>query len=76
MTKEYAVSIILGYVISVPLGAQIMNNWLNNFYYHIDIQVWHYLASLLLILTISGLTVGYKSYKSAAANPVDDLQYE
>ncbi len=76
MTKEYASLIIVGYVLSAPLGALAMNNWLNGFYYHIDISVWHYLASLILILTISGVTVGYKSYKSAAANPVDDLRYE
>ena len=73
---EYLVLIVIAFIISTPLSGLVMQQWLNNFYFHIDLSFWHFFTGLLVITTISLLTVGVKSYKAANTNPADILRHE
>ena len=63
-------------LISWPVAYYIMDKWLNNFAYRIDLTVWTFLLSGFLALGIAMLTVSYQTIKAATANPVDSLRYE
>jgi putative ABC transport system permease protein len=53
-----------------------MQQWLNNFAYRTELYWWTFIFPGLGTLIIAAGTVGYKSYKSAKANPIESLRYE
>jgi putative ABC transport system permease protein len=63
-------------LLAAPISWYIMNRWLQDFAYRIDMGaglfIWAGLASLIIAL----LTVSYYSVKAAVLNPVDSLRNE
>ena len=68
--------ILVANLIAWPLSWYIMNNWLENYPYHIELNVLLFLGSTLLVVVIAILTVGTRTVQSAQTNPVDVLKYE
>lgn len=68
--------ITIAIVIAIPLGYYLMNNWLNNFAYRINIGILSIIISIGLSLIAAAAAVGYQSIKAAYTNPVDSLRYE
>jgi len=76
ITKELLVLICIATVISWPVIYFAMKNWLQSFYYRINIRAFDLLAGFLIAIAIAVLTISYKTYLSARANPVEALRYE
>ena len=76
LAKGFIVLIIVSIVISVPLVIYVMNNWLSNFAYHIDIAWWMFAFGAIITIMIAMMTLGFQMIKAATANPVDSLHYE
>ena len=68
--------VILANLIAWPLVYVVMNMWLSNFAYRINVNAGILAGSAFLALGIALLTVSYQSIKAACANPVDALKYE
>ena len=75
-SKEFTKWIVLSNIVSWPIAYLVMNAWLQNFAYRIDIGIWPFILAAFLSLAIAFLTVCYQSYKAAIVNPVDSLRYE
>jgi putative ABC transport system permease protein len=75
-TKEFSLLIVLGFVFAAPLSYWVMSMFLSNYAYHIDLGVWIFLGGIGSTLVIAVLTVGYRSFRAAAANPIKSLRYE
>ena len=76
LTKEYAVLVVIANLIACPLASYLMNNWLQDFAYRINISWWIFVLSGGIALMIALATVGYQAIKAAVANPVESLRYE
>lgn len=76
ISLEYIILLTISFSIATPISWIGMTNWLNTFYYHIEISWLHFVVSFVVILGIALLTVGYQSYKAAVSNPVDALRHE
>jgi putative ABC transport system permease protein len=76
LSKEFSKWIIIANIISWPLAYYIMNNWLKDFTYRINIGVGVFLLSGAIALLIALITVGAHTIKAATSNPVDALRYE
>lgn len=76
LSKEFTVLIVLAFILAVPIGYAVMNNWLEVFVYRIDLGVGPFLLAGGLTLLIAWLTVSYQSLKAGLVNPVDTLRYE
>ena len=63
-------------LIAFPLAYYFMNQWLQNFAYHISIHWGIFVLAGMATLLISLLTVGVQSFKTAQVNPVDVLKDE
>ena len=68
--------IVLANVIAWPIAWYVINKWLQNFAYRIDISWWMFLLSGGVALLIAILTVSFQAIKAATANPVKSLRYE
>lgn len=75
-SKEFVFLIMIGFVMAAPLAAYVMNQWLNNFSYKIEIGPAVFVAGLVITFLIAILTVGYRSLKAARANPAHSLRSE
>jgi putative ABC transport system permease protein len=75
-SKQFIVLIAIGFALAAPFAGFVMNEWLSEFAYRIDLSVWIFLASVGITLLIAVLTVGYRSLRAATANPVKSLRYE
>jgi ABC-type antimicrobial peptide transport system permease subunit len=75
-SKQFIVLIVIGFALAAPFAWFVMNEWLSEFAYRIDLSIWIFLAGIGITLLIAVLTVGYRSLRAATANPVKSLRYE
>ncbi|MGB3585412.1 MAG: ABC transporter permease [Tunicatimonas sp.] len=73
---EFVKLIGIAFILAAPLAYLLMNGWLQNFTYKIDLSIGLFLAGIGATLVIALLTVSYRSVKAALANPVDSLRNE
>jgi putative ABC transport system permease protein len=76
LNREFIQLILLSLVIGIPLAIYLLDQWLRNFVYRIDLQWWIPVLTGLGFLLISLLTVTYQSWAAAARNPLASLRYE
>jgi putative ABC transport system permease protein len=76
MSKDFLLLVAVSNLISWPAAYFIMNKWLQNFVYRIDISPWIFALAAALALFIAFLTISFQTIKVATANPVDSLRYE
>lgn len=75
-SKEYIVLIIAGFLFAAPLAWYVMSGFLEEFTYKITIGPEVFLIGLSVTLLIAMLTVGFKSFRAAVANPANSLRSE
>ncbi len=77
--KDIMILVLVGFIIATPAAYYIINDWLEVFAYRMNLQemiITAALASGLIALIISFLTVSFHSFKAAQQNPVKALRYE
>lgn len=74
--KELLQLLLIAILIASPIAWWAMNHWLDNFAYRINIGIDIYLSAMLVSLVIALFTAGFKSYRSAKANPLKSLRSE
>ncbi len=75
-SKEFAILILVSFVIAVPVSYYFMREWLSNFTYRIQPGAPTYMLGVAVTFAVVIATVGIRSYKAAIANPVDALRDE
>jgi len=76
LTKDFLILIVIAFVIATPLAYYFMNQWLQNYTYHIDIHWWTFALAGGGALMITVITVSFQAIKAAIANPVNSLRSE
>jgi len=75
-TKEYMRLIVIAFFLAGPVVYFLVQIWIEEFVYRIEIGPKYFLLGFGITLFISILTVGYRSFLAARANPVESLRYE
>ena len=76
LTGDFVRLVLISLVIALPIAWYLMDGWLQDFNYRIELDVWIFLTVALLTLLISVLTVSSQALKAAWTNPVDALKGE
>jgi len=76
LSKEFIKWIAIANIIAWPVAYYIMNEWLQDFAYRININWWLFVIAGSIALLIALLTIGIQAIKAAKANPVESLKYE
>lgn len=74
--KEFALLILIAFSVAAPAAYYVMNGWLQDFAYRIQVGAGVFALALGITALIAALTVGYKALRAALANPVESLRYE
>jgi putative ABC transport system permease protein len=76
LSREFVKWVLAANIIAFPIAYLAMKRWLQNFAYRAGLGIHIFLFAALIAFFIAMLTVSYKSFKAARANPIDSLRYE
>ncbi|NOW94034.1 ABC transporter permease [Mucilaginibacter sp. SG564] len=76
LSKDFIKLVFISIVIASPIAWYLMNKWLQEFAYRINIQWWVLVLAGVAALLIAVVTVSFQSIKAAIANPVESLKNE
>ena len=76
LSKEVNLLVVISTLLAWPLAWYLMNRWLENFAYRIEIGISVFIAASVLTYIIALATVSFQAYKCARLNPADILRYE
>ena len=76
ISKEVIILVTIAALIAWPVIYYFASNWLENFYYRIDLDALSFVAGLTIVLGIAIATISYRILKAARVNPAQSLKYE
>ncbi len=76
LSKDFVKLVLVALAIGFPIAFWIMNDWLKDFAYRIQIDVGVFLIAGLVALLIAIVTVSFQAIAAAMANPTKSLRTE
>jgi putative ABC transport system permease protein len=76
LTTDFLKMVGVAILISLPIGWYVMNKWLEDFSYRIEIGFEIFALAAFLAIVVAVLTISYQSIKAALVNPVKSLRTE
>lgn len=74
--KEFVSLLLIAILIAAPLAWYFANEWLANFSFKTELNVWIFLIGASIALLIAGLTISYQAIRAAKVNVIDSLRDE
>ncbi|HEX6179997.1 MAG TPA: FtsX-like permease family protein, partial [Chitinophagaceae bacterium] len=76
LSKDFVKLVIVSAFIAFPIAGWVMNAWLRDFAYRIEIGWWIFVVAGVCALIIAVATVSFQAIKAATANPAKSLRTE
>lgn len=76
LTRSFLSTISLAFLVSCPVVAYLMNQWLTNFANRIFLDWWVFLGIGAMVIVLALLVITWHVLKVARINPVETLRYE
>ena len=76
LIKDFLKLVLIAGLIATPIVWLLMNRWLSEFAFRVDLSLTTFILAIFLTLIIAVLTVSYQSLAAALANPIKSLRYE
>ncbi len=76
ISRQFVFWILIANLVAWPVAYIVLQQWLQNFAYHVSPAWWMFVGAGLITLLIALITVGVQSVKAALANPIKSLRTE
>jgi putative ABC transport system permease protein len=76
VSKDFVVLVFVASLVAFPLAWWMLQKWLQDFTYRINIPLFAFAGAALLTLLVALLTVSFQAVKAAMANPIKSLRTE
>jgi len=76
LSKDFLQSIVVAFLVATPIAVYLLNQWLDNFAYRVQLSWWIFIVAGVLALLVALLTTASQTIKAALANPVESLRNE
>ena len=75
-SREFLVLVLISLLIASVIASTLMNKWLEDFAYHVQLSGWIFAMAGALTLIVAFATVGALAFRASRANPVRNLRSE
>jgi putative ABC transport system permease protein len=76
LSMDFLKLVVIAILVATPVAWYLVNNWLQDFAYRINIQCWVFVVAGVLAILIALMTISFQAIKAALANPVKSLRSE
>ena len=76
LSKDFVKLVGIAVLVATPFAWWLMNNWLQDFAYRIQMDWWVFVLAGLVAVFIALATISFQAIKAAIANPVKSLRSE
>lgn len=76
LTLDFLKLVAIAFLIAAPLAWWLSGEWIQNYTYRIDLDIWIFFSAGIIAVIIALLTISIQSIKAATANPVKSLKSE
>jgi putative ABC transport system permease protein len=76
INRDFVILVAIAIAIALPVSGILMKNWLEDYVYRYQMNVFVFLWPALITLALSLIIVSVQSWRSANANPADSLRDE
>lgn len=76
VSKDFLTLVVIAFFIASPITLYIMNLWLQDYSYRIEIEWWMFILVGMFSVLIAFVTVSFQAIKAALMNPVKSLRSE
>ncbi|MEL7003748.1 MAG: ABC transporter permease [Bacteroidota bacterium] len=76
LTRDVTKLVLISNIMAWPIAWYAMEQWLKDFAYKIDLNIWIFFAGMFIALSIAFMTAGLQAVKTALTNPVKSLRNE
>lgn len=76
LTLTFTKRILIAFVIAAPIGYYVMDQWLARFANKIELNVWIFGLSALLVIAVAIVTLSLQTIKATMTNPVEEIRSE
>ncbi len=76
LSKEFALIVLAANLVAIPLAWVLLNTWLQDYPYRIDIPFWVFPITLIITIFIGIITVSFHTIKVALGNPIEAIKHE
>jgi hypothetical protein len=66
----------IAFLIATPISWYLTSQWLQNYPFRIDLNVWIFLAAGVIAFVIALATISVRTIQAALQNPVESLKTE
>lgn len=74
--KDFLGVVIIAGLIACPLAYVIMQKWLNDYVYRIDMSLSPFVVSIVVLTAVTAVLIALQTIKAAFANPIKSLRSE
>lgn len=75
-SKDFLKPVMIAFLLAAPVAGMVMQRWLENFAYRVELSWWIFAAAGIFAVLIAGMTVASQVVKAALANPVKSLRMD
>jgi putative ABC transport system permease protein len=76
IAKDFAVLVLIAFVIAAPLGWYLADNWLNGFAFHTSVDTGAVIWAGTTSFVVAIFTISFQSLRAARENPVNAMRSE
>lgn len=76
LSKDFLKLVIISCFIAMPISYYIMNGWVQEYPYHIELKWGVFVLAMLGAMLVTVITVSFQAIKAAKANPIKSLRTE
>ncbi|WP_343689507.1 ABC transporter permease [Chitinophaga sp.] len=76
LSQDFMQLVLIALLIAVPVSWYLMNQWLQDFAYRIDVEWWMFVIAGFMAMIIALFTISFQSVKAALNNPIKSLRTE
>jgi putative ABC transport system permease protein len=76
LSGDFLRQVLIAALIAFPVAGWVMNRWLQDFAYHVDVKWWVFAVAGITAAVVAMATISFLTIKAAMANPAKSLRME